>query len=418
MKRLVIAGGGFAGFWAAAAAARLRRDTSALAPLEILLISRDDQLVIRPRLYEPEPASMSVALVPRLDALGVVFRQGEVASIDVAGSLVQMADGSVSYSKLVLAAGSQLERPTGVLGTHGFDIGFDIDTLAGAAKFDEHLHELAARPENEGRWTVVIAGGGFTGIELATALPERLRVLTGSAAIRVIVVDQADRVGASLGEGPKPSIHDALTAAGIELRTGATVADANAAQVTLSTGERIACQTLVWTTGMRASPLAAKIAAQISAQTDALGRIAVSPELRVAGADDIFAAGDVARAMASDEHSILQSCQHAQVTGRFAGHNAAADLAGVPLQVYRQPVYTTCLDLGNSGAVLTTGWERTVQATGDKAKEIKRHINTQLIYPPLERDAILAAAAPSIMDEETFRRRILGNPATPAASRV
>jgi len=98
--------------------------------------------------------------------------------------------------------------------------------------------------------------------------------------------------------------------------------------------------------------------------------------------------------------------------------NAAADLAGVPLQVYRQPVYTTCLDLGNSGAVLTTGWERTVQATGDKAKEIKRHINTQLIYPPLERDAILAAAAPSIMDEETFRRRILGNPATPAASRV
>jgi len=71
MKRLVIAGGGFAGFWAAAAAARLRRDTPALASLEILLISRDDQLAIRPRLYEPEPASMSVALVPRLDALGV-----------------------------------------------------------------------------------------------------------------------------------------------------------------------------------------------------------------------------------------------------------------------------------------------------------------------------------------------------------
>ena len=418
MKRLVIAGGGFAGFWAAAAAARLRRDNSSLASLEILLVSRDDQLVIRPRLYEPDPASMSVALIPRLDAIGVEFRQGEVTSIDVAGSLVRIAGESVSYSKLVLAAGSQLARPAGPVGSHGFDLGFDIDTLAGAAKFDRHLHELVTRPNAEGQWTVVIAGGGFTGIELATALPERLRALAGGTAIRVVVVDQAYRVGASLGEGPKSSIRDALVAAGVEVRTSATIANADPTTVTLSTGERIACQTLVWTTGMRASPLAAQIADQISAEPDSLGRISVSPELRVDGADNIFAAGDVARAMASDGNAVLQSCQHAQVTGRFAGHNAAADLAGLAVQAYRQPVYTTCLDLGNSGAVLTTGWERTVQATGDRAKDIKRRINTQLIYPPLERDAILAAAGPSVMDEETFRRRILGNAETPAASKV
>ena len=121
----------------------------------------------------------------------------------------------------------------------------------------------------------------------------------------------------------------------------------------------------------------------------------------------MFAAGDVAHAEASGGHAILQSCQHAQVTGRFAGYNAAADLAGVPLLVYSQPLYTTCLDLGRSGAVLTKGWDRAVEATGEQAKAIKRHINTQLIYPPLERDAILAAASPSVMDEETFRRRIL-----------
>jgi len=411
MKRLVIAGGGFAGFWAAAAAARLRRDHSSLASLEILLVSREDQLVIRPRLYEPDPASMSVALTPRLDAIGVEFRQGEVTSIDVAGSLLRIGDESISYTKLVLAAGSQVARPAG-------SYGFDIDTLAGAAQVDRHLRELAARPVSEGRWTVVIAGGGFTGIELATALPERLRALAGSAAIRVMVVDQADRVGASLGDGPKSSIQDALAAAGVEVRTGATVADADSTAVTLSTGERIACQTLVWTTGMRASPLAAQVASQVSTEIDSLGRIAVSAELRVAGADDIFAAGDVAHAMASDGYSILQSCQHAQATGRFAGHNAAAELAGLVLETYRQPVYTTCLDLGNSGAVLTTGWERTVQATGDQAKEIKRRINTQLIYPPLERDAILAAAAPSVMDEETFRRRILGNAETLAESNI
>ena len=402
MARLLIAGGGFAGFWAAAAAARLRRDSPTLATLEIVLISREDQLVIRPRLYEPDPSQMSVPLVPRLEAIGVRFVQGEISSIDVDGAKVQTAATSISYHRLVLATGSQLARPAGAVGEHGFD----INTLAGAAALDRHLRGLAARPESEGRWTVVIAGGGFTGIELATALPERLRDI-GSAKTRVILVETADRIGVSLGDGPNAAIHDALAAAGIETRTEVTIVSTDSAGVTLSNGERIACQTLVWTTGMRASPLAGRI----STRTDSLGRIAVTPELRLvgndAGIDHVFAAGDVAHAAADGDHAILQSCQHAQVTGRFAGYNAAADLAGLPLQMYRQPLYTTCLDLGASGAVLTKGWDRTVEATGEHAKTIKRRINTQLIYPPADREAILAAAAPVVMDDEMFTRRLL-----------
>lgn len=399
MMRLVIAGGGFAGFWAAAAAARLRRDVPSLAPLEILLISREDQLVMRPRLYEPDPSSMAVPLVPRLKAIGVGFAQGEIDSIDTAGKEIRFTASAISYDKLVLATGSQLARPGGAPGAHGFD----IDTLAGAAALDRHLHELAARPESAGRWTVVIAGGGFTGIELATVLPERLRAIAGIGNVRVIVVEPASRVGATLGDGPQPAIREALAAAGIETRTGMTIASADSAGITLSSGERIACQTLVWTTGMRASPLAGKI----STRTDDLGRIAVTPELRVVGIDHVFAAGDVAHAEADGGHAILQSCQHAQATGRFAGHNAAADLAGLPLQAYRQPVYTTCLDLGESGAVLTKGWDRAVEATGEHAKAVKRRINTELIYPPADGDAILAAASPVVMDEKMFRSRLL-----------
>jgi NADH dehydrogenase len=397
--RLVVAGGGFAGFWAAAAAARLRRDTPSLASLEIVLISRDDQLVIRPRLYEPDPSRMAVPLIPRLEAIGVRFEQAEIRSIDVAGAAVRCASSEIPYDRLVLATGSQLARPAGGASAHGFD----IDTLEGAAVFDRHVHGLAARPGAAGRWTVVIAGGGFTGIELATALPERLRAIAGADQVRVVVVDPASRIGASLGDGPSDAIRDALAAGGIEQRTSVTIASADSAGVVLSTGETIACQTLVWTTGMRASPLAARI----STRTDGLGRIAVTPELRVAGTDHVFAAGDVAHAAADGGHDILQSCQHAQTTGRFAGYNAAADLGGLRLQAYRQPLYTTCLDLGASGAVLTKGWDRTVEATGEDAKAIKRRINTQLIYPPAEGEAILAAAAPSVMDEGSFRARIL-----------
>ena len=115
MARLVIEGGGFAGFWAAAGAARVRRDTPSLASLEILLVSRDDQLVIRPRLYEPDPSAMAVALVPRLEAIDVRFEQGEISSIDVASAEVRLTTSSittgVSYDRLVLATGSQLARP-------------------------------------------------------------------------------------------------------------------------------------------------------------------------------------------------------------------------------------------------------------------------------------------------------------------
>jgi NADH dehydrogenase len=59
--------------------------------------------------------------------------------------------------------------------------------------------------------------------------------------------------------------------------------------------------------------------------------------------------------------------------------------------------------------VLTTGWERTVQATGNAAKGIKRHINTQLIYPPEDGETILEMAQPAVMDEATFRQRILAS---------
>jgi len=79
----------------------------------------------------------------------------------------------------------------------------------------------------------------------------------------------------------------------------------------------------------------------------------------------------------------------------------------LPLLAYRQPLYTTCLDLGASDAVLTLGWGRQVLAGGADAKRIKRMINTQLIYPAADRESILASASPTVLDEDTFKSRIL-----------
>ena len=91
----------------------------------------------------------------------------------------------------------------------------------------------------------------------------------------------------------------------------------------------------------------------------------------------------------------LMSCQHATRMGAFGGHNAAAELLGMPTKPYHQEAYVTCLDLGAAGAIFTRGWDRKVEMVGAKAKETKHEINTVWIYPPrAERVAALASADP------------------------
>jgi NADH dehydrogenase len=206
-------------------------------------------------------------------------------------------------------------------------------------------------------------------------------------------VEQADEIGPDLGPGPRPVIEQALADLGVALRLGVAVTAVDADGLSTSSGERIETKTVIWTAGLRASPLTE----QVKARRDRLGRLHVAPDLRVEGVRDVFAAGDVALAATDDEgHHAMMSCQHAMNLGRFAGHNVAADLIGQATIPYSQPKYVTCLDLGPWGAVFTEGWERTVKMAGADAKKLKRRINSEWIYPPrADRAEILAAADPS-----------------------
>ena len=80
----------------------------------------------------------------------------------------------------------------------------------------------------------------------------------------------------------------------------------------------------------------------------------------------------------------MQSCQHAVPQGKFVGVNVASDLLDRPQVPFAPDPYVTCLDLGSYGAVLTTGWDRTVQQTREEAESLKRSINAEWIYPPVD----------------------------------
>jgi NADH dehydrogenase len=394
--RLVIIGAGFAGMYAALSAARLR-DMQGASPdeLEIALIAPEPTLVVRPRLYEPKPETLTAPLLDVLKAIDVVYVQGSAETVDTKSRMVQFKIGkgaqkTLSYDRLVVATGSRLFRPNiPGLAEHGFS----VDSLDDAVALDKHLHGLAKRPALNGRDTVVVAGGGFTGIEAATEMPARLREIFGNGAkTRVIIVDRNSAIAPDMGPGPRPVIEDALHKLGVETRLGAGVASLDASGVTLSSGEHIETETVIWAAGIRAAPLTA----QIPAERDNFGRLLVDRDLRVPGIEGVFATGDAARAACDDAGNYaLMSCQHATRMGAFAGNNAAAELLGIPTQPYHQEAYVTCLDLGESGAIVTRGWERKVELVGDVAKKMKQEINTVWIYPPkAERAAALASADP------------------------
>lgn len=394
--RLVIIGAGFAGMYAALSAARLR-DIQGASPeeLEIALVAPEPTLVIRPRLYERKPETLAAPLSDVLKAIDVVYVQGSAETIDTKCRVVEIATAqgarkALSYEQLVIATGSRLFRPNiPGLGEHGFS----VDQLVDAVALDRHLQSLADRPAGNGRDTVIVAGGGLTGIETATEMPARLRAILGKdAKPRVIIVDRSAAIASTMGANPRPVIEDALRKLGVETRLGVGVAALDKSGITLSDGERIESETVIWAAGFRAAPLTA----QIPAERDSFGRLLVDRDLRVTGVAGVFATGDAARAACDDVGNYaLMSCQHATRMGAFAGNNAAAELLGVPTKPYHQKTYVTCLDLGEAGAIFTRGWDRKVEMVGAEAKKTKHEINTVWIYPPRpERAAALASADP------------------------
>ena len=405
IKRILVLGGGFAGLWSAVGAARaVDRYGAPADAVRVTLVNRDAYHAIRVRNYEADLSDVRVPLDDVLEPAGVERVEGEVMQIDVARSevLVLTSQGgmrTLGYDRLVYALGSELVRPP-LPGLARW--AFDVDTYTHAAQLDAHLRSLPSLPAgDEGRGTVLVVGAGLTGIETAMEMPDRLRAIFGSlrdappSLQRVVLADHKPQVGSDLGDAARPSILQALQSQRIDIRTGVAIAAINERGATLASGECIPARTTVWCAGMRAHRLTEQLPA---AQRDALGRLSVDATMRVRGLPQVFAAGDVAAAPLDGEHGSVMSCQHARPMGRFAGHNAAADLLGIALLALRIERYVTVLDLGPWGAIYLEGWDRRVASVGADAKRTKQTINHERIYPPRSRNRrqILDAAEPTV----------------------
>ncbi len=388
MDKIVVVGGGFGGFWSAVGARRQYALANAAA--QITVIDSDGFLTMRPRLYEAFGPHLRVPLPPLLQPLGIDLVISSVIAVDMNRQSVLTTTGEqISWDRLVVATGSvQQTLPVAGVDQHAFD----VDTFAAAERLDQHLQGLFAQDEHPGRMTFVVVGAGFTGIELACEMRRRIRVhATDSAAsqARVVLIERATEVGPQLGANTRPAIVDALRNADVEVLLNTSITLVDDGSVSLSDGSIIATRTVIIATGLKAHPLVSTFGAAL----DASGRVIVDEFLRIPNRFGLFATGDTAHAKVDAEHTALMSCQHAMTMGKYAGANVARDLLGLALKPYAQPNYQTCLDMGDYGALLTRGWDRTVVQAGTQTKAIKEMINRQIIYPPMDDpDALLASA--------------------------
>ncbi len=393
MKKIIIIGGGFAGLWAAFSAIRIARIESVHHKISITLINKDPYHGLRPRFYESNLNNTRINLETFLIPLGINFIIGEVSSIDVhTRQVIVNLQQSYSYDKLIIATGSHLDVPD-IPGLK--DYGFNVDTYAAAKKLQQHLDNLSKK-SIEGQYTIVVVGGGFTGVEAATELMNRVKQLASGNKARVIVLDRT-QVASRFGLETKKVIIEAFDELGIESISNVAVKSIAEDHVVLTSGDIIKTQTVVWTAGMKSNALTQ----QFCVELDSFGRLPVDRFLRIQGVEHCFAAGDVAAATTDGTHMALLSCQHAMPQGRFAGNNAVADLFGKHALMYEQPKFVTSIDLGSWGALYAEGWDQHIVKIKESAKKIKIFINQDRIYPPsLEHgiDNLLAAAEPTFKE--------------------
>jgi NADH:ubiquinone reductase (H+-translocating) len=365
--RIVIVGAGFGGLTAARGLAGL--------DAEVTVIDRQNHHLFQPLLYQVATAGLSPAEIAwpvrrllRRQANARVL-MGEVTAVDPARRVVLLDARPIAYDHLVIATGA----------THGY-FGRDewaehapgLKTLDDATAIRRRLliaferAEMASNPEACARLlTVVIVGGGPTGVELAGAVAELARKALARdfreidpRRTRVVLIEAGPRLLANFPEPLSRYTASALERLGVEVRLGQAVTHCDEKGVRVGS-ESIDAGTVVWAAGVVASPAAR----WLGIEPDRAGRVPVRPDLTAPGHDDIYVIGDTALALNPDGRPSPGIAPAAEQQGAYVASAIAARIAAKPAPprfVYRdRGLFAT---IGRRAAVISyrrlrlSGW--------------------------------------------------------------
>jgi len=393
-KRLLIIGGGFAGFWSAISAVRQSREIQKRGEVEITLVNPDNQVTIRQGLNEGVRFELDKYLKP----LGVhqIIGRAEDIKPEKNEVVVSIAQGHsiLHYDYLIIAAGASL-KPSNL---QGISHTFNLASFDNAEKLEGHIVDLAKKDFlEEGALTFVVVGSEFTGLETVAGIDQKIRTIEAyysgkKSNFRIVLLESGNQIGSSFSTECRQYIMDVVASKNIEVISDIEVTDIGPASILLNNGTCISTRTVIWTKDMIASSLTRSF----KGVKDHLNRLVVDQFLKVPGYDNVIAAGNVAHTFGDNRYSSLMDCQYAQFEGRWAGHNAINDLFNTQLKEYVHPGYVTCVDLGEPQTVYATDWELSLQKKRYEERAIERHINLVTMYPWQVVEETVRASYPEI----------------------
>ncbi|MFD4758258.1 NAD(P)/FAD-dependent oxidoreductase [Streptomyces sp. NPDC058439] len=344
--RIIVIGAGYTGALAAGRLAkRLRREDVA-----ITLVNAEPDFVERVRMHqlavgqdlEPRPFSEMFA------GTGVELKLGEVTGVDVDRRTVTALDANgteeLEYDSLVYALGS----------------GWNTQGVPGTA---EHAHEIADRPGAlrlrerlaglDAGQSVVVVGGGLTGLEAATEIAEARPDLDVALAAR-------GGLGDWLSPKGRRHLRKVFDKLGVTVHEHTAVTGVEADRVATADGTSVPAAVTVWTTGFAVHPIAKATALEVTGT----GQIVVDGTMRSVSHPDVYAIGDAAMVMGPGDKPLRMSCASGGPTAWQAADAIAARLTGGKLPNTPLRYFNQCISLGRKEGVIqyVTADDRAVRA--------------------------------------------------------
>src|SRR5476651_913071 len=368
---IVILGGGFGGLNFAKS---LRN-----AQASITLIDRQNHHLFQPLLYQVATASLSSVEIAKplrsilSDQENICVHLGKVEAIDLKTRTVILTDRSITYDYLIIGLGgvtSYFGHPEWAEHAPGLKTINDALRIRREILFAFEQAELSSDPELVKKlMTIVIVGGGPTGVELAGACKELGRFVMrhdfrkiDPTKVRVVLIVAADRILMHLPRDLSTSAQRQLEDIGVEVRLNTMVKDIKAETVVVSAKEKpealetLNAASIVWAAGVGANPITRTLGVDI----DRAGRIKVNPDLSIPGFPEAFAIGDIAFILNKNGTPVPGVSPAAIQMGQFVARTIETDLADPNMR----PDQRDPIKYWDKGTMATIGHSRAVAKVG------------------------------------------------------
>ncbi|MFF5077317.1 NAD(P)/FAD-dependent oxidoreductase [Actinoplanes sp. NPDC000266] len=335
--RIIVLGAGYAGaITAGRLAKRLRRED-----VSITLVNASPEFVERVRNHQ---VAAGGSVKPRpLTAMfadtGVALRIASVTAVDVSRKTVSLTDGELSYDTLVYALGSAANGTP----EHAYE-------LAGRPGAQRLRERLATLSRND---TVLVVGGGLTGIEAVTEIAEARPDLDVAVATRGAFGDWLSPKG-------RAHLRKVTNRLGIAVHENVAVDRVGAGHVELADGRTLPAAVTVWTGGFAVHPLAAATSLELGPD----GRIVVDGTMRSVSHPDVYAVGDSALAMGAGDKAMRMACASGVPQAWQAADSIAARLTGGKLPNAPLKYFNQCISLGRGDGLIQFVTEDDVSRPG------------------------------------------------------